>query len=105
LEKKRIKERIGSLTFDTAFWLALDNIGLLVFEFFLYGTARVVVPLLSFGRLVVDDFYLEDKGFNWFGLKRREDGRYLVNSDISKLAAVVFWVLCALAYVVFTRGL
>ncbi|WOS64674.1 hypothetical protein [Sinorhizobium fredii] len=57
------------------------------------------------GKFVVDDFYLEDKGFNWIGLKRREDGRYLMNSDVSKLAAVVFWVLCALAYVVFARGL
>lgn len=63
------------------------------------------MPLLSFGKVVVDNFYIEDSGFNWVGLKRREDGRYLMNSDVSKLAAVVFWVLCALAYVSFTRGL
>ncbi|WP_331374713.1 hypothetical protein [Sinorhizobium chiapasense] len=90
--------------FDSAFWLALNNIGVLVFEFFFYGTARVAVPLLSFGKVVVDDFYLEDSGFNWIGLKRREDGRYVMNSDVSKLAAVAFWVLCLAAYAVYTRG-
>jgi hypothetical protein len=62
------------------------------------------VPALSFGRIAVDDFYLEMSGFNWLGLRRLESGRYLMNSDVSKLVAVVFWVLCLLAYVGFTRG-
>lgn len=89
---------------DVAFSAITNLFELLVVEFFLHGTARIIVPLLSFGRIVVGDFYLEEFGFNWFGLKRREDGRYQMSSDASKVAAVVFWVLCLAAYALYARG-
>ncbi|HXV31058.1 MAG TPA: hypothetical protein VD840_12070 [Sinorhizobium sp.] len=90
-------------TFDVVFSVITNLTSALVFEFFLYGTARLVMPLLSFGKVVVDDFYLEQSGFNWIGLKRRDNGRYLMNSDVSKLFAVIFWMLCLAAFVVISR--
>ncbi|THK37269.1 hypothetical protein EHS39_15725 [Ensifer sp. MPMI2T] len=59
---------------------------------------------MSFGSIVGGDFYLEEPGLNWFGLKRREDGRYQMSHDAGRWAAVVFWLLCLAAYAVYARG-
>ncbi|KSV89762.1 hypothetical protein N184_27095 [Sinorhizobium sp. GL28] len=50
--------------------------------------------LFSFGRLVVEDFYDNQSGFNWFGLKRGADGRLLMSASFAKIIAACFWVLC-----------
>ncbi len=68
MEKQGKIRWFESVALDGAFWLAMDNIGWLVAEFFLYGTARLLVRFFSFGRLVVEDFYDNKSGFNWFGV-------------------------------------
>ena len=68
MKKQGNKRWFESVALDGAFGLAMDNIGWLVAEFFLYGTARLLVRLFSFGRLAVEDFYGTQSGFNWFGV-------------------------------------
>lgn len=76
---KQIKKRwFESFALDGAFWLAMDNIGWLVAEFFLYGTT--LVRPFSFGRLVVKDFYDTQSGFNWLGVKRGAGGRLMMSA-------------------------
>lgn len=96
-------KKIG-LAFDAVVGVILNVIDLLVIEFFLHRTARIVVPLLSFGRIKVEEIYTDDIAFNWLGLKRLPSGRFLLSSLMSKLAGTLFWLLCLAAYLVFTRG-
>jgi hypothetical protein len=77
---------------------------LLVFELLLHRTARIVVPLLSFGKVEVEEIYTSDIAFNWRGLKRLPSGRFLLSSTMSMLASAIFWMLCLIAYLVVTRG-
>ncbi|KOF13582.1 hypothetical protein AC244_30560 [Ensifer adhaerens] len=105
MEKQSKKRWFESFALDGAFWLAMDNIGWLVAEFFLYGTARLLVRLFSFGRLVVEDFYDNQSGFNWFGLKRGADGRLLMSAGVAKIIAVCFWALCLAAIGFTVRGI
>ncbi|HXV31059.1 MAG TPA: hypothetical protein VD840_12075 [Sinorhizobium sp.] len=77
---------------------------LLLFELLLHRTARVVVPLVSFGKLEVEEIYTDDITFNWLGLKRLPSGRFLLSSTMSMLASAIFWMLCLIAYLAFTRG-
>ncbi|MOA65008.1 hypothetical protein D3C78_1912430 [compost metagenome] len=45
----------------------LDILDIIVVGFLLHRVARVLVPLLSFGRIKVEDLYAAGTGFNWLG--------------------------------------
>lgn len=96
-------KKIG-LAFDVVVGTIFNLIDVLIFEFLLHRTARVIVPLISFGRIEVEDIYAANTGFNWLGLKHRDDGRYLLNSTMSMVAAAIFWLLCLVVFFAFTRG-
>lgn len=104
MEKQSKKRWFSDIALDGAFWLAMGNIGWLLAEFLLYGTARLLVRLLSFGRLAVENFYDNQSGFNWFGLKRGADGRLWMSAGMAKIIAVCFWVLCLAVVGVTVRG-
>ncbi|WP_429172425.1 hypothetical protein [Ensifer sp. LBL] len=65
----------------------------------------MIVPLFSFGRVQVENIYASGTGFNWLGLKRQENGSYLLSSGMGTLLAALFWGLCLIAYFAVTRGL
>lgn len=96
-------KKIG-LAFDVIVGTIFNLIDVLIFEFLLHRTARVIVPLISFGRIEVENIYAANTGFNWLGLKRGNDGRYLLNSTMSMVAAAIFWLLCLIVVLAFTRG-
>jgi hypothetical protein len=96
-------KKIG-LAFDAAAGVVLNILDLLIFELFLHRTARVVVPLLSIGRIQVQEIYTDDIAFNWLGLKRLPSGRFLLSSSMSNLAGAVFWFLCLAIFLLVTRG-
>ncbi len=80
-----------------------NMIDFLVFEFLLHRTARIVVPLFSFGTVKVEEIYTDIDGFNWLGFKRLPSGHLLLNSTMSMLAGAVFWLLCLIAHLSLTR--
>ena len=86
-------KKIG-LALEAVAGVVLNILDLLIFEFVLHRTARVVVPLASFGKLQVQEIYADETAFNWLGLKRLSSGRFLLNSTMSKLAGAVFWFVC-----------
>ncbi|MCA1440327.1 hypothetical protein I6F07_08900 [Ensifer sp. IC4062] len=92
------------LAFDVILSSVLGILDLLIFDFFLHRTARIIVPLVSFGRFEVEKIYSADIDFNWLGLKRLPSGRFLLNSTMSMFAGAVFWLLCLVAYLAFMRG-
>lgn len=92
-----------AVALDVAVCFILNIIDLLIFDFLLHRTARIVVPLFSFGVVEVEAIYADINGFNWLGFKRLPCGRLLLNSTMSMLAGAVFWLLCLLAYLSVTR--
>ncbi|MBP1882395.1 hypothetical protein [Sinorhizobium mexicanum] len=96
-------KKIG-FAFDAVVGLILNILDLLIFEFLLHRTARIVVPLVSFGRVKVEEIYTDDIAFNWLGFKRLPSGPFLLSSTMSKFAGALFWLLCLVAYLSFTRG-
>lgn len=94
-----------AFAFDVVLGVLFNVVDLLVFEFFLHRTARVVVPLASLGKVHVQAIHANDRAFNWLGLKRLPSGRFLLSSPMSMLAAAIFWFLCLIVFFVLTRGI
>lgn len=92
-------KKVG-LAFDAGAGVVLNIFDLLIFEFFLHRTARMVVPLASLGKLQI---YADDTGFSWLGLKRLQSGSFLLSSSMSKFASTVFWFLCLALFILGTR--
>lgn len=95
-------KKVG-VALDAIAGIVLDILDIIV-GFLLHRVARVLVPLFSFGRIKVEDLYAAGTGFNWLGLKRQENGSYLLSSGMGTLLAALFWVLCLIAYFAVTRG-
>lgn len=96
-------KKVG-VALDAIAGIVLDILDIIVVGFLLHRVARVLVPLLSFGRIKVEDLYATGTGFNWQGLKHQENGGYLLSSGMSTFLAALFWVLCLIAYLAATRG-
>ena len=76
-------------------------IGEFVLDVVGYGTARILIPLLSLGWVRVDS-PMEDKGgFNWFGLRREPDGAVLLESCTASWLGVLFLFLMLAAVLAF----
>ena len=96
-------KKVG-VALDAIAGIVLDILDIIVVGFLLHRVARLIVPLFSFGRVQVEDIYASGTGFNWLGLKRQENGSYLLSSGMGTLLAALFWVLCLIAYFAVTRG-
>lgn len=70
---------------------------MLVVDFLLdiigYGTARMLLPLLTFGRIRVEAVKSRDAGFNSLGFKRLPGGELLCASDLAGWVGVLIWAL------------
>lgn len=95
-------KKVG-VALDAIAGIVLDILDIIV-GFLLHRVARVLLPLLSFGRIKVEDLYAAGTGFNWQGLKHQENGGYLLSSGMSTFLAALFWALCLIAYLAATRG-
>lgn len=48
-----------------------------------YGTARLMLPLVSFGKLRAEPLYDWEHEFNWLSCRRRGDGKIEVESTVA----------------------
>ncbi|MBP1203896.1 hypothetical protein JOD97_001910 [Duganella sp. 1411] len=75
--------------------MALDFIGSVLvrvgFEVLGYGTGRVVVPLLSFGRARADKLSLR-RYVKPYQLWWREDGQVVLSGEATALSGMGFWI-------------
>ena len=67
-----------------------------------YGIARIVLPSVSFGRIVVQPLPGSSTGFNWFGW--RIDDRVEIEATAAGLIGLVIGVLTCWAIVVLIRA-
>ena len=68
----------------TIFETILDILG--------YMTARVILPLLSFGKLQVQELGSTENDFNWWGFRRQADGTFLLDSCTAAWVGYFFWI-------------
>lgn len=64
----------------------------LVLEMIGYTTARIVLPLVTFGKVRVERLSSTDTGFNWFGLKRAPDGALLCQASMAGWIGLIPWI-------------
>ena len=67
-----------------------------------YSTARLLLPMLTCGKVQAQDFTDGAPGHSWLGVKRGNSGRYLIEPTAAAILGLLFWVLalvCVLAIV------
>lgn len=68
-----------------------------------YGVVRILLPVISFGCLRVEKLDSRESDFNWAGLKRSRDGRYLLRSRNAALLGCCLWLAGLVGYFWFVR--
>lgn len=68
-----------------------------VFDFLLeaigYSTARILLPIISFGYLAVEPVLSKETGYNWLGFKSSKDSKYLCEATMAGWLGLIPWVV------------
>lgn len=75
-----------------AIFYVIGIIGRMLFELLIIGTARVVLPLLTFGKWHVAPFRKMDFLISWPMYKRSPNGGLIFNSLPAFLIGIVIWM-------------
>lgn len=71
-----------------------------IFEVICYFTAKILLPVVSFGTVRAEG--LQDVGpFKWHGFKQMPDGSIVVQHDTASLLGLLFWVAVVVAVIVY----
>lgn len=70
---------------------------LIIIDFILdaigYTTARITLPLITFGKVQVEPISSTETGFNWWGFKRMSGGAMLCQAPMAAWIGLIPWVL------------
>ncbi|OHV81963.1 hypothetical protein LCM4579_18445 [Ensifer sp. LCM 4579] len=58
-----------------------------------YTTARLVLPLITLGKVRVQSVSSTETGFNWLGFKRVPDGSLICQSPMAGWIGLIPWVV------------
>jgi hypothetical protein len=75
----------------------IDLLGSIFLDLIGYTTARLFVPLLTFGRVRVQPFRAEPQRHNWFGFVRDADGSHQLEATIAGWYGLFFWIAVVIA--------
>lgn len=70
-----------------------------ILEMIGYTTARIVLPLITLGKVRVERLSSTETGFNWFGFKRAPDGALLCQAPMAGWIGLIPWVLAVMVIV------
>lgn len=62
-----------------------------------YTTARILLPLISFGKIRVEAVSSNERGFNWLGFKRTSDHGFLCETSMAGWIGLLPWALLIVA--------
>ncbi len=65
-----------------------------------YWVARLLLPVLSLGRVSVQTLESRETGFNRFGVKRLAKGRMLIRRRVAALIGCAFWLVAICGFLV-----
>lgn len=76
-----------------------------VLQLFCYGTAWLLVPAFTFGRVFVEPAPIREFVKPGFGrLQRSSRGHYVMDAELGSLIGMIFWFAVGVAaYAYFTR--
>ncbi|HAF43881.1 MAG TPA: hypothetical protein DCK83_02795, partial [Gallionellaceae bacterium] len=76
-----------------------------VLQLFCYGTAWLLVPIFSLGRVYVEPTPIREFVKPGFGrLQRSDKGHYVMEAELASLIGMLFWFAVAIAaYAYFTQ--
>lgn len=66
-----------------------------------YGTARVILPFVSFGKLHAEPLCDWDHEFNWLSCRRIGDGQIEVESTVAGGVGLLIWCICLAVFLHF----
>ena len=68
-----------------------------VLEVLGYSTARIVLPVLTFGKVRVQPISSMDAGYNWLGFKRTPEGGWSCEGTMAGWIGLIPWVIALIA--------
>lgn len=66
-----------------------------------YGTARVLLPFFSFGKLRAEPLCDWDHEFNWLSCRRTGDGQIEVESTVASWIGLLIYFICLAVFLHF----
>ncbi|MCP4618674.1 MAG: hypothetical protein GY844_19845 [Bradyrhizobium sp.] len=66
-----------------------------------YGTARVILPVVSFGKVHVESLSDWDNEFNWLSCRRIGDGQIEVESTVAGWIGLLIYFICLAVFLHF----
>lgn len=63
-----------------------------------YTTARLVLPIITLGKVRVQRISSPERGFSWLGFKRAGDGSLICHADLAGVIGVFIWVFVAVFF-------
>ena len=83
----------------------LQTVGEFALQVAGYITGRIVVPMLTLDRVHIEP---SPKGEwttpKWHGFNRQPNGSYLASAETGALRGLAFWIVVAIAYVVYRKA-
>lgn len=81
----------------------IDLIGGILLDVLGYTTARLLVPIVTFGRVRVRALRAEPQGSNWFGFSRAADGSCRLEATMAGWYGLFVWIAALVAVLALLR--
>lgn len=65
----------------------------IILEVIGYTTARLVLPIITLGKVRVESITSAERGFTWLGFKRNRDGSLICQAPMAGLIGLLLWIL------------
>lgn len=75
----------------------------ILLEWLGYPIARVLLPIVTFGRVRADEVMSMRSGFNWLGLKRESSGALLWSASMTASLGLLIWAFLLVGVIALTR--
>jgi hypothetical protein len=81
----------------------IDIIGSILLDALGYTTARLLVPIVTFGSVRVQALRAETRRHNWFGFSRNPDGSCQLEATMAGWYGLFFWIVVGIAVLALLR--
>lgn len=81
----------------------IDLIGSVILDALGYTTARLLIPILTFGRVRVQPLRAEPQRHSWFGFARGADGSRQLEATMAGWYGLFFWIAVVIAMLAWLR--
>ena len=69
-----------------------------------YATARVLLPLVTFGKVRAETVTEDEYSYNWLGARREKDGTVVLDTSTASWIGYFFWLFVLAVVLSVVRG-